>query len=127
MGTNSDRSSRSFTTNSDDSSVELNFTSTMSGCVGADSNMLTRGLGSGLPSGRSGKEGCPGKEMEKKLGVDPSVMYKKTSSDYGSVAAKPQDFPLSFHPKESQFTKHLGKTGMYRNHSLNTGKDISIV
>ena len=35
--------------------------------------------------------------------------------------------PTSFHAKCQKFTDHLGKCGMYRNQSLNTAMDKSIV
>ncbi|XP_055958093.1 piercer of microtubule wall 2 protein-like isoform X2 [Patella vulgata] len=54
-------------------------------------------------------------------------MYRTTSATYGSRAPSVHTMPTTFHAKSQQFSETLGKCGMYRNHSLNTGMDQSNV
>jgi len=54
-------------------------------------------------------------------------MYKTSSAVYGSKAPSVHTMPTTFHSKSQDFSGHLGTCGMYRNHSLNTGKDHSLV
>lgn len=50
-------------------------------------------------------------------------MYRTTSSNYGARAPSVHTMPLTFHAKSQEFSNQLGKCGMYRNSSLNTGLD----
>ncbi|KAH3816218.1 hypothetical protein DPMN_117730 [Dreissena polymorpha] len=54
-------------------------------------------------------------------------MYRTSAATY--VAKKPSvhTMPASFHCRSHKFLEHLGKCGMYRNHSLNTALDNSKV
>ncbi|RNA45096.1 hypothetical protein BpHYR1_027339 [Brachionus plicatilis] len=47
-------------------------------------------------------------------------LYKTSNMDYGSKRPNVHTMPVEYHSKSSSFTEHLGKTGMFRNHSLNT-------
>ncbi|XP_001634616.2 piercer of microtubule wall 1 protein isoform X2 [Nematostella vectensis] len=57
----------------------------------------------------------------------PNPMYMTSSQEYGNRRPTVHTMPTSFHAKCQKFTDHLGKCGMYRNHSLNTASDKSIV
>jgi len=50
-------------------------------------------------------------------------MYKTTASTYGAKTPSVHTMPTSFHCRSQGFSEHLGKCGMYRNHSLNTGAE----
>ncbi|XP_065829834.1 piercer of microtubule wall 1 protein-like [Oscarella lobularis] len=54
-------------------------------------------------------------------------MYRTATSSYGSHAPNVHTVPTSFHGRSQKFSEHLGKSGMYRNHSLNTSSDKSKV
>ncbi|XP_078384632.1 piercer of microtubule wall 1 protein-like isoform X4 [Oculina patagonica] len=54
-------------------------------------------------------------------------MYMTSSMEYGSHRPTVHTMPTSFHAKSQTFTEHLGTCGMYRNQSLNTAMDKSIV
>ncbi|PAA52104.1 hypothetical protein BOX15_Mlig009420g2, partial [Macrostomum lignano] len=54
-------------------------------------------------------------------------MYRTTASDYGKMAPTVHTMPTTFHPVSQTFSEDLGKCGMYRNMSLNTGKDTKLV
>eukprot|EP00128_Syssomonas_multiformis_P017637 Colp12_sorted_trinity150504_noHs@32811 len=47
-------------------------------------------------------------------------MYMTTSSQYGANQPTVHEMPNKWYGTSQQFTGHLGKAGMYRNHSLNT-------
>ncbi|THD19902.1 hypothetical protein D915_008906 [Fasciola hepatica] len=46
--------------------------------------------------------------------------FRTTSSEYGKYSPNVHTMPCYFYPINGQFTQHLGRCGMYRNHSLNT-------
>uniref|UniRef100_A0A5K4F8I0 Ovule protein n=1 Tax=Schistosoma mansoni TaxID=6183 RepID=A0A5K4F8I0_SCHMA len=48
------------------------------------------------------------------------LLFKTTSSDYGKFAPNVHTMPNVYFPLKGDFSQHLGKCGMYRNHSLNT-------
>ena len=50
-------------------------------------------------------------------------LYQTSASSYGELPATPATVPSTYHGKSQQFSQHLGKCGMYRNHSLNTSLD----
>jgi len=52
-------------------------------------------------------------------------MYMTSNKDYGSRAPNVHTMPNKFCAKSQTFSDHLGKCGMYRNHSLNTSVDKS--
>ncbi|XP_062522352.1 piercer of microtubule wall 1 protein-like isoform X1 [Corticium candelabrum] len=54
-------------------------------------------------------------------------MYRTSTSTYGGVSPTVHTVPTSWHGKSQKFTEHLGLSGMYRNHSLNTSTDKSKV
>ncbi|XP_031573701.1 uncharacterized protein LOC116307554 isoform X1 [Actinia tenebrosa] len=54
-------------------------------------------------------------------------MYLTSSMDYGNRSPTVHTMPTSFHAKCQKFSAHLGQCGMYRNYSLNTSLDKSIV
>ncbi|XP_068714267.1 piercer of microtubule wall 1 protein-like isoform X2 [Montipora capricornis] len=54
-------------------------------------------------------------------------MYLTSAMEYGRHRPTVHTMPTSFHAKCQKFTEHLGKCGMYRNQSLNTAMDKSIV
>ncbi|KAL3852550.1 hypothetical protein ACJMK2_016174 [Sinanodonta woodiana] len=54
-------------------------------------------------------------------------MYRTSATEYGSRAPTVHTMPTSFHARSMKFSEHLGKCGMYRNHSLNTAQDQSKV
>ncbi|XP_074646205.1 piercer of microtubule wall 1 protein-like isoform X2 [Tubulanus polymorphus] len=54
-------------------------------------------------------------------------MYRTTSSTYGSHVPTVHTMPTCFHCKSQKFSEHLGQCGMYRNHSLNTGKNHTLI
>ncbi|KAI0231969.1 hypothetical protein LSAT2_017680 [Lamellibrachia satsuma] len=54
-------------------------------------------------------------------------MYRTTSSDYGARTPTVHTMPTKFYPMSQEFSGHLGKCGMYRNHSLNCELDKNIV
>ncbi|VDI05659.1 Hypothetical predicted protein [Mytilus galloprovincialis] len=54
-------------------------------------------------------------------------MYRTSGQDYGSRVPTVHNMPKSFHGRTQKFSNHLGKCGMYRNHSMNTALDQSKV
>ena len=50
-------------------------------------------------------------------------VFKTSSSSYGSLPPTVHEMPIIYKGKNRRFTEHLGKCGMYRNNSLNTGMD----
>eukprot|EP00118_Oscarella_pearsei_P029122 m.3721 g.3721 ORF g.3721 m.3721 type:complete len:128 (+) comp9724_c0_seq2:32-415(+) len=54
-------------------------------------------------------------------------MYRTASSSYGNHCPNVHTVPTSFHGRSQKFSGHLGKSGMYRNQSLNTSLDKSKV
>ncbi|XP_014670171.1 PREDICTED: UPF0691 protein C9orf116 homolog [Priapulus caudatus] len=54
-------------------------------------------------------------------------MYRTSAREYGSRPPSVHTMPTTFNAKSQKFTEHLGKCGMYRNHSLNTAMDQSKV
>ncbi|TGZ64025.1 hypothetical protein CRM22_006570 [Opisthorchis felineus] len=50
----------------------------------------------------------------------PNPCYMTTNSEYGKYCPNVHTMPGYFYPLQGAFTQHLGKCGMYRNHSLNT-------
>jgi len=53
---------------------------------------------------------------EKKI----NPLYRTSNSDYGMNKPTVHTMPTTYLAKSAAFTGHLGKTGMYRNQSLNT-------
>ncbi|KAL0840339.1 hypothetical protein ABMA28_015602 [Loxostege sticticalis] len=49
--------------------------------------------------------------------------YRTSASVYGWYPPGPYSVPTVFFPKSQQFSNHLALSGMYRNYSLNTGRD----
>ncbi|KAJ2947027.1 hypothetical protein O0L34_g16372 [Tuta absoluta] len=49
--------------------------------------------------------------------------YRTTSSVYGWYPPGIHTVPSEYHPANQTFTNHLSAFGMYRNYSLNTGRD----
>lgn len=56
-----------------------------------------------------------------------NIMYRTTSSEYGSLPPTCYSVPSTYHPMSQQFSEVLGKCGMPRNHSLNCAADKSRV
>ncbi|XP_065911830.1 piercer of microtubule wall 1 protein-like [Dysidea avara] len=56
-----------------------------------------------------------------------SPFYATTSQSYGATPPSVHTMPKAFHGKSQKFTGYYGKFGMYRNHSLNTEVDKTIV
>ncbi|XP_020615602.1 UPF0691 protein C9orf116-like isoform X3 [Orbicella faveolata] len=54
-------------------------------------------------------------------------MYMTSSMEYGRHRPTVHTMPTSFHAKSQTFTEKLGKCGMFKNQSLNTAMDKSIV
>ncbi|KAK5649195.1 hypothetical protein RI129_000224 [Pyrocoelia pectoralis] len=54
-------------------------------------------------------------------------LYRTTTSEYGRHPPSVHTIPTSFYPNTQEFTKALAKAGNYRNYSLNTGMDRSVV
>ncbi|XP_064632610.1 piercer of microtubule wall 1 protein-like isoform X2 [Lineus longissimus] len=54
-------------------------------------------------------------------------MYMTSSSSIGKLSPTVHTMPTSFHCKSQKFSEHLGKCGPFRNHSMNTALDKSIV
>ncbi|XP_026693849.2 piercer of microtubule wall 2 protein-like [Ciona intestinalis] len=54
-------------------------------------------------------------------------LYQTSAGTYGELPPSAQTAPSTFHGKSQRFSQHLGKCGMYRNHSLNTALDKSKV
>lgn len=50
-------------------------------------------------------------------------MYRTSSAIIGSKPPSVHTVPTQFYCRSQKFSEHLGKCGMYRNHSLNTGMD----
>jgi len=57
----------------------------------------------------------------------PHPCYRKTSMDYGWYAPTIHTVPTIFYPRNNYFSSSLGRTGMYKNYSLNTELDKSLV
>lgn len=74
-----------------------------------------------VSSGQS--QAQPPEEEYKQKPVHP--MYRTTNTDYGAEPPTIHTVPITFHAKSQQFSNDLGKCGMYRNSSLNTGLDSS--
>jgi len=55
------------------------------------------------------------------------MLYRTTNMDYGSRGPSVHTMQTTFRDRPQKFTNHLGKCGMYRNRSLNTGEDKSVV
>nr|XP_054588687.1 piercer of microtubule wall 2 protein-like [Nothobranchius furzeri] len=55
------------------------------------------------------------------------ILYRTTSSAYGSFPPTPESSPHSYHPKSHRFTKEQSRGGMYQDNSLNTALDRSRV
>jgi len=53
------------------------------------------------------------------------AMFKTTNSLYGEFQVTPEVCPLTHNTKDSRFTLHLHRCGMYRYYGLNTGMDKS--
>nr|CAX73860.1 hypotheticial protein [Schistosoma japonicum] len=51
------------------------------------------------------------------------LSFKTTSSDYGLFAPNTHTMANYYYPLKGEFSHHLGKCGMYRNHSFNTSMD----
>lgn len=60
-------------------------------------------------------------------GKQQHAMYRTSGQEYGSRAPTVHNMPKGFYGRSQKFSNHLGKCGMYRNHSLNTGLDQSKV
>ncbi|CAB4043607.1 Hypothetical predicted protein [Paramuricea clavata] len=54
-------------------------------------------------------------------------MYMTSAMEYGSRQPTVHTMPTMFHAKNQKFSEHLGTCGMYRDHSLNTATDKSVV
>ncbi|KAF5299300.1 hypothetical protein FQA39_LY02473 [Lamprigera yunnana] len=50
-------------------------------------------------------------------------LYRTTTSDYGRYPPTVHTITNSFFPSTREFTTVASRGGMYRNYSLNTGKD----
>jgi len=57
----------------------------------------------------------------------PHPMYRTTNAEYGSKAPTVHTMHTAYYTMSQEFTRDLGKCGMYRNSSLNCGTDKSIV
>jgi proteasome assembly chaperone 2 len=54
-------------------------------------------------------------------------MYVTTSNTYGLLQPTVETCPNSFHGKTQRFSEALANAGMYRNNSLNTSTDKTII
>ncbi|KAL7060667.1 hypothetical protein AAHC03_09207 [Spirometra sp. Aus1] len=54
-------------------------------------------------------------------------MYQTTNSEYGKFKPTIHTMCTEYHQRNSAFSKRYWGTGNYRNHSLNTAKDPSII
>jgi len=68
-------------------------------------------------------------EVFKGYGQDnpPHPCYWKTSMDYGWYAPTVHTVPTSYYPRNNSFSAELNRAGMYRNCSLNTELDKSLL
>ncbi|XP_076643165.1 piercer of microtubule wall 1 protein-like [Halictus rubicundus] len=57
----------------------------------------------------------------------PHPCYRSTSMDYGWYAPSIHTVPTRYYPRNTSFSEHQALGGMYRNCSLNTELDKSIV
>ncbi|XP_076240684.1 piercer of microtubule wall 1 protein-like [Calliopsis andreniformis] len=57
----------------------------------------------------------------------PHPCYKSTAMDYGWYAPTIHTVPTTYYPRNTSFSDSLAQGGMYRNCSLNTELDKSIV
>ncbi|XP_060734711.1 piercer of microtubule wall 2 protein [Tachysurus vachellii] len=55
------------------------------------------------------------------------LLYRTTSSKYGSLPPTFESSPCVYHPVSQAFSKHMGKCGMYRDTTFNTILDRSRV
>ncbi|XP_076807167.1 piercer of microtubule wall 1 protein-like [Clavelina lepadiformis] len=59
--------------------------------------------------------------------TDPHPIYRTSNMIYGSRAPSVHTVPTTFQPRSQKFSTHLGDCGMYKNNSLNTYTEKSIV
>lgn len=57
----------------------------------------------------------------------PHPCYRSTTMDYGWYAPTIHTVPTTYYPRNTSFSENLARGGMYRNCSLNTELDKSIV
>ncbi|XP_043494585.1 UPF0691 protein C9orf116 homolog [Polistes fuscatus] len=57
----------------------------------------------------------------------PHPCYRSTSMDYGWYAPTIHTVPTTYYPRNASFSREVGFGGMYRNYSLNTELDKTIV
>ncbi|OAD57742.1 Leucine-rich repeat-containing protein 15 [Eufriesea mexicana] len=57
----------------------------------------------------------------------PHPCYRSTSMDYGWYAPAIHTVPTTYYPRNTSFSENQGRGGMYRNRSLNTELDKSVV
>eukprot|EP00047_Mylnosiga_fluctuans_P003078 m.227382 g.227382 ORF g.227382 m.227382 type:complete len:107 (+) comp11576_c0_seq1:89-409(+) len=69
----------------------------------------------------------PAKVQGYGTGRQANPLYQTSNSSYGAAPPTAHTMPTEFHGKSMTFSEHLGKAGMYRNHSLNTSVDRSRV
>ncbi|XP_077968585.1 piercer of microtubule wall 1 protein-like [Styela clava] len=58
---------------------------------------------------------------------EPHPIYRSTNMIYGSKSPTVHEVPVTYQPRSQRFSTHLGVCGMYRNHSLNTYVEKSVV
>ncbi|XP_061774031.1 piercer of microtubule wall 2 protein-like [Nerophis ophidion] len=56
-----------------------------------------------------------------------NALYRTTSADYGLYPPCAETTACTFHPRTQKFTKHLSRSGMYRDTCFNTTVDRSRV
>ncbi|KAK9303474.1 hypothetical protein QLX08_004874 [Tetragonisca angustula] len=57
----------------------------------------------------------------------PHPCYRSTSMDYGWYAPTIHTVPTAYYPRNTSFSENMARGGMYRNCSLNTELDKSVV